>query len=117
MGKAEDLREKIQQKIVDVVSRKLESGQMTQERAKTIAQLVLEKLPEGISYEKLMQVLPTLDDHFEELSAAVLPIIQEYETKVKAEVDKKIKQLVKEGKLDELLELTNKAIEFESNLA
>lgn len=95
----------------------MEEGKMKQERAKEIAALVLEKLPEGISYEKLMEIVPTLDDHFEELTAIVVPIMMEYEKKMHAAVDSKISELVKAGKLDEALHVTKQGIELEKKLS
>ncbi|MFQ5493195.1 MAG: hypothetical protein ACE5DX_03490 [Candidatus Dojkabacteria bacterium] len=115
--KASELREKVQNKIVSLISSKMEKGEMTEERAKQIAQLVLQKLPEGISYERLIEVIPTLDDHFEELTIAVVPIMVEYEQKMQAAVDDRIKKLIDAGKLDAVLDVTKKAIEFEKRLA
>lgn len=110
------LREKLQQDVVAIITKKLESGEMTEQRAKAIAQMTLEKLPEGISYKKLMEVLPTLDDEFEELKSAVLPFLKEYQQKISNEVEVQIRQLLMQSKYQDALSLAKKAIEFESSL-
>jgi hypothetical protein len=115
--KARQIREKVQDEIVRLISSKLEEGTLNEARAKEIANLVLEKLPQDISYGKLMQILPQLDDHFEELGSVVVPIMIEYEQKVRKAVNDKITQLIKEGKLDEALNVARKALEFEKGLA
>jgi len=115
--KAQQLREKVQSEIVKLISSRLEDGKIKEARAKEIAAMVLEKLPGDISYEKLMQVLPKLDDHFEELSTVVVPIMVEYEQKIRKVVDDKITQLIKAGKFDDALNMARKALEFEKGLA
>lgn len=113
---AAQIREKLQQDIVGIITKKLESGEMTEERAKAIAKMTLEKLPEDISYKQMMEVLPTLDDEFNELQVAVIPLLAEYQGKVSQEVEIQIANLLKNQKYEEALKLTKKAIEFESNL-
>lgn len=113
---AAELRELLQQDIVAVITKKLEAGAMTEERAKAIAKMTLEKLPESISYEELMKIVPTLDDEFEELRSAIFPIVSDYQKKVAAKVQAQVTSLLKEKKYMEVLELTKKALEFESTL-
>lgn len=115
--RAKQLREQVQNQIVSLITGKLEQGEMSESRAKDIAALVLEKLPEDISYDKLMEIIPKLDDHFEELTSVVVPIMTEYEHKVRAAVNDKITKLIASGKLDEALNVAKKAIEFEKGLA
>jgi hypothetical protein len=115
--KAEELRQKVQEQIVSLITKKLEAGEINEARAKEIAALVLEKLPSDISYDKLMQVLPKLDDHFLELSNVVVPIMIEYEQKVRKAVDEKITALIKSGQLDQALNIAKKALDFEKNLS
>jgi hypothetical protein len=116
VDKAQELKEQLQQKIVDIITSKLASGEMNQDRAKEIAKHVLDVLPEEVSYQKLMEIIPTLDDHFFELSEAVIPIMVEYEKKVKAIINEKIAALLKMNKFDEALDYTKKAILFEKSL-
>jgi hypothetical protein len=114
-NKAEETKELVQQKIVDLITEKLENGEMSAERAKQIAKHVLEQLPDNVSYQKLMEIVPKLDDHFQELSVAIVPIMIEYERQMKVVIDQKIKQLLEANKLDAALDITKKAIEFEKS--
>lgn len=116
MDKAEEVKEQLQAKIVEIITSKLESGEMTQDRAKEIAKYVLDQLPEGVSYQKMMEIVPKLDDHFHELSAAVVPVMVEYEKKMKTMIEERILALLKANKLDEALDITQKAINFEKSL-
>jgi hypothetical protein len=111
------LRERVQKSIVDIITKELEAGMMTEDRAKEIAKYVLDMLPEGISYEKLIELIPKLDDNFAELSAAVLPVMVEYERKMKSVLNGQITSLLKEGKLDDALQIANQAIEQEKKLS
>jgi hypothetical protein len=114
--RAFQIREKLQQDIVSLITAKLEKGEMTEDRAKAIARMTLEKLPEGISYEDLMRTIPTLDDEFEELKVAIFPIIDEYQKKIASQVHAEISRLIKENKLEDALNLTDKTLIFESQL-
>lgn len=110
------LREKVQREIVEVITHGLEAGTMTEEHAKEIAKFVLEMIPENISYPKLIEVIPKLDDEFKELAQVVVPIMSEYERKVKVTVNEQVSELIKSGKIDAALELTKKAIAYEQRL-
>ena len=116
VDKAEEVKEQLQAKIVEIITSKLESGEMTEDRAKQIAKHVLDQLPEGISYQQLMEKIPRLDDHFHEIGSAVIPIMVEYEKKMKAIIEERISALLKANKLDEALDFTKKAINFEKSL-
>lgn len=114
--KADELRKQVQEQIVKIITAKLEEGEITQERAQQIAQMVLQQLPEGISYQRLIEVIPTLDDHFHELREAVVPIMLEYEQKLKGEVNQRLQKLLEAGKFDEAAKMAEKAIEYEKKL-
>lgn len=116
VDKVEDVKERLQAQIVEIITSKLESGEMTEDRAKQIAKHVLDALPEGINYQQLMEIVPKLDDHFQEIGAAVIPIMMEYEQKMKTIIGERITALLKSNKLDEALDLTKKAINFEKSL-
>lgn len=116
-SKAKSLLDKVQASIVDVITRGLEEGTITEDRAKLIAQMVLEKLPEDITYEELIRVIPKLDDEFQELSVAVVPIMLEYESRIKKVVNQKLSILLKQGKFDEAMKISQKALEFEKDLS
>ncbi len=110
------LREDLQQRVVNIITKKLESGEMNEDRAKAIAKLTLDKLPENISYEDFMKVVPTLDDEFEELRTAIMPLLIEYQSKVASQVQQQVSQFMKQGKYSEALKLARQAIEFEKQL-
>jgi hypothetical protein len=111
------LREQVQKAIVEIITRGLEQGTISEDRAKEIANHVLQMLPENIDYPKLIEVLPKLDDNFNELTSAIVPVMREYEEKMKKVVNEKITALLVAGKLDEALNVTRDAIEAERNLA
>lgn len=110
------LREKVQAQIVDLITKGLASGALSEGRAREIAQLVLEKMPPELSDEQLMQVIPKLDDEFQELSDVVLPIMLEYEEKIRSSVEQKLSILMKEQKFSDALDLAKKAIDLSSQL-
>lgn len=110
------IREKLQKDIVGIITKKLESGDMTEERAKAIAKMTLEKLPEGITYQDLMRVIPTLDDEFNELKFAIFPVIKSYQEKISNNIQQQISILMREKKYEDALNLAKQSIEFESNL-
>ncbi|MCL4200663.1 hypothetical protein KJZ67_04995, partial [Patescibacteria group bacterium] len=62
----DDIREKIEADIVDIIKRKVEAEEMSEERAQQLAQMVLDKLKPGMSMEDLYRTLPHLDDNFNE---------------------------------------------------
>lgn len=110
------MREQIQAKVVELITKRLEAGTISEERARSIAQLILEKLPEDISNQEMMLVLPKLDDEFAELSDVVLPILVEYEEKVRQAVEGKVLNLIKQGKFAEARDMAKKAIEYTQQL-
>ena len=115
--KAQQLRKKVQKDVLDLISKKLKSGKMSQDRAKRIADMVIKKLPEDISYEEIMKVIPKLDDEFIELSEIVVPIMVEYEKKLHKYLEARVLELVRKGKYKEARNAAKKAIEIEKNLA
>lgn len=97
----EAYRKKLESNILKIIEEKLRNGQMDAERAKAIARMVLDKLHPPLTLEQIYQIAPTLDDHFTELAAAVLPIAQEHEEKVKVIVAEHAQKLIKQGKIEE----------------
>ena len=59
----DDIRERIEADIVDLIKQKVEAEEMSEERAQTLAQMILERLKPGMSLEELYKTLPHLDDH------------------------------------------------------
>jgi len=111
------LREQVQSEVVKIITKGLENGTLSEEKARNIAKLILDRLPEGVSEEELWHILPTLDDDFLELSEVIGPIMEEYETKVREAVDKKLTALVRAQKFQDALALARKAITFSSTLS
>ena len=98
---AEEKRKKLEQDILDIMEKKLQAGEMDVDRGREIAKMVLDKLHPPLTLEELYEIAPTLDDHFKELSKAVLPIIREHDDQVRKVVSEHAEKLIKEGKLDE----------------
>lgn len=114
--RAKALREKIQRDIVGLITEKLKTGEMSQQRSKEIASVVLEKLPEDISYNDLMQIIPKLDDEFGELAEVVVPVMIDYEKKLHSVIEQKVLSLVRQKKFKEAMQEARKGIEIEKRL-
>lgn len=97
----EEYRQKIERDILDIIEQKLMNGQMDADRAADIAKMVLEKLHPPLTLEQIYAIAPTLDDHFTELAAAVLPVAKEHDEKVRTIVAQHAEALIKSGKFDE----------------
>jgi hypothetical protein len=106
------LREKVQKQVVEVITKGLEEGEMSEERAREIAQVILEKLPEDISNQELIHTIPKLDDEFKELTDVVLPIMIDYERKIREAVDQKVSRLIKQKKFEEAVKIARKGIDY-----
>lgn len=100
---SEEYRKKIELDILKIIEEKLTNGQMDADRAKAIARMVLDSLHPPLTLEQIYEIVPTLDDHFNELSAAVFSVIRDHDLKVREIVSEHAQQLIKSGKLDEAL--------------
>lgn len=109
---AESYRKKLELDILKIIEEKLRNGEMDADRAKSIARMVLDKLHPPLTIEQIYQIVPTLDDHFTELAAAVVPVIQEHDAQISKIVSEHAEKLIKMGKIDEataiLKQATNK---------
>ncbi len=74
---AATLRKKLESLIVKDLESQLVLGKITGDRAGEVARLVLEMVPENISHEELLKVIPLLDDKASELSGVVLQTLSE----------------------------------------
>lgn len=106
---ADEYRKKLELDILKIIEEKLQKGQMDAERAKAIARMVLDYLHPPLTLEQIYQIAPTLDDHFKELTVAVLPVIQEHEEKIRTIVAEHAQKLIKEGKIDEATKILKQA--------
>lgn len=107
----EEYRKKIELDILRIIEEKLQRGQMDADKAKAIARMVLEKLHPPLSLEYIYQIVPTLDDHFAELSKAVLPVIKDHDEELKNIIANHAEELIKQGKIDEATRVLRKATE------
>ena len=98
---AEELRIKLERDILAIIEEKLKNGQMDAQRAKDIARMVLDKLHPPLSLEVIHKIIPTLDDHFTELTTALLPFMQGQEEKIRNIVTDHAHGLIKLGKVEE----------------
>ena len=90
------LRQKLESLIVKDLESQLSRGEITGDRASEVAQLVLEMVPENISHEELLKVIPQLDDKASELASVVFGILSEQDNKHRAEMISKLQLSVKE---------------------
>lgn len=107
----EEYRKKLELDILKIVEEKLKNGQMDAERAKGIARMVLDKLHPPLTLEQIYEIAPTLDDHFAELAAAVLPVMQEHDEKIRTLVAAHAQKLIKLGKIDEANAVLKQALD------
>ncbi len=112
----EEYRKKIELDILTIIEEKLLNGQMDIQRAKTIARMVLDKLRPHLTLEQIFQVVPTLDDHFAELSKAVSPVIKDHDEMVKKIIAEYAEKLIKSGKFADAKLLMAQEIKRQTNI-
>ena len=71
------LQQKLESMIVEELHEKLKAGEITGDRAKEIANIVLGVVPENISHDELLKIIPQLDDKASELAGVVYQILSE----------------------------------------
>jgi hypothetical protein len=106
------LRDEIQNKVVNMITQGLKDGSISEDRARGIAAMILEKLPEDVTNEELIQILPHLDDEFIELTGVVLPIITEYDERIRKAVEEKALKLARARKFQEALGVIRKGLDY-----
>ena len=84
------LRQKLESMIVQELQKKLMAGEITGDRAKEIAKIVLETVPENIAEEELVRIIATLDDKASELAGVVYQLLS---VKDEQEKSKKLNDL------------------------
>ena len=87
---AATLRQKLEAMIVRELQKKLMAGEITGDRAKEIAKIVLETVPENIAEEELVRIIATLDDKASELAGVVYQLLS---VKDEQEKSKKLNDL------------------------
>lgn len=113
---ADDIRQDIELKVVELLKKLVEEGSVTEERSQQIAKIVLDTLSPGMSLAQLYKAIPKLDDTAPELSPIILPYLRQYEEHItkKAEVD--VQNLIKSGQYDAAADLAKKTISQEVEL-
>ena len=84
-------REQLEAMIVTAIKNKLEHGEISGDRAKEIARIILDMLPENITPEQLAIIIPQLDDQIDELSDVVLTVLHDKDERLKSEELPKIR--------------------------
>jgi hypothetical protein len=84
----------VEQDIAKMLLNKLEHFEITFEKASQIAKFILATLPNNLSDEQVMQIIPSLDDEFTELAGVVYKHLLDYEETHKEEVIKNVQDLV-----------------------
>ena len=113
---SEEYRKDIERKILGIIKEQLQSGKMDAQRAQEIARYVLDALHPYMTLEEIHQALPALATHFLELSRAITPLINEREETVKSYVTQHVNTLIKEGKIEQAIDLIKKALNNKLNL-
>lgn len=98
----------LEQDLANLILTKLEYLDITFERASQIAKFILIQLPENLTDEEVMQIIPTLDDEFTELAEIVSKYMTSYEEKYQETVTKKAEELIKHHHFEEANDLINK---------
>src|SRR3990172_10659511 len=93
---AEDYRKKIEDQILALITEKLKAGQMDAQRAKEISAFVLRALQPHMTIEEIHQVVLKFDDHFPELLPILIPIIGQYDEKIKKTVLAHVEALIRQ---------------------
>jgi hypothetical protein len=109
----DELREELELNIVLLLQDMLARGKLTDARAQTISQQVLELLTPGMTFEELYQTVPKLDDSSPELAPITTPIIREYEQRVVSQATDQVSKLIREGKYDAASTLAKQAVKKE----
>ncbi len=107
---ADDLRQDLELKIVELLKAKVEDGSMTEERSQQIAKIVLELLRPGMSWEELFKAIPRLDDSASELCIVILPYLRKYEEMVSNKATHQVAEFIRTGQYDAAVQLSRKVI-------
>jgi hypothetical protein len=106
------LRDKVQKQVVEIITTGLEEGEISEDRAREIAKLIIEEIPEDISDRDLIHTLPKLDDEYSELKDVVLPIMLDYEKRIRLAVEEKVHKLVMQRKFEEAVKVARQGINY-----
>ncbi len=113
---ADQIREKIEADIVELIKTKVENEEMTEERAQAIAQRVLDTLKPGMSLEELYKAMPHLDDNFSEIGHVIVPYLKDYEEGVTKKAATAVHELIMKGEYKQAQDLADRVIKQEVKL-
>lgn len=99
----------VEQEVARLLLERLEKYDITPERASQIAQFILSHLPENMTDEQVIKIIPSLDDQFTELAVIVHKHLLSYEEKYKNEAIKNMQDLIKHK---HFLEASNMAFKY-----
>lgn len=102
---------KVEQDLARLLLDKMESFQMSFERASQIAKFVLAHFPENLTDQQVIQFLPSLDNEFYELAGVVHKYMDEYEQKYKLKITNQVQDLIKHEHFEEANKLMNDYLE------
>jgi hypothetical protein len=105
----DELREQIELEIVEMLKLKMDSGELTETRAKQMAQHALTTLTPGMSFEQMYRAIPELDNTMPEFAPIVLPHVRDYEMNVTSQALETVRNLIKQGQYDAAATLGKKA--------
>lgn len=106
----DDLRQRIELNVVELIKTKLADGTMTEERSQQISQMVLDTLKPGMNLEELYKAIPKLDDAAQELSTIIIPYLREYEDKIAQTAEGTVRSLIRQGQYDAAVKLSQNVI-------
>jgi len=101
MSQNQQLLSKVERDIADLIIDKLEHEEITLERASLIAQFVLAHLPENLTDEQVIHILPSLDDEFIELASVVHKYMSAYEMEHSTILASQMTDLIKHDHFEE----------------
>lgn len=101
----------VEQEIARLLLVKLEKFNITFERASQIAKFILAHLPENLTDEQVVKIIPSLDDQFYELSELVHKHMLGYEEKYKENTIKNMQDMIKHKHFQEASNMAFKYFE------
>ena len=101
----------IEQEIARLLLVKLEKFDITFERASQIAKFILAHLPENLTDEQVMKLIPSIDDQFTELAEIVHSHMLDYEEKYKEDTIKNMQEMIKHKHFQEASNMAFKYFE------
>lgn len=101
----------LEKDIVNLLLDKLESYNITLDRASQIAKFVLIHLPDNLTDEQIKKIIPSLDDEFIELAGVVHKYMDDFDQKYKEETVKKMENLIKHKHFEEANNLVKAYLE------